>query len=354
MTQSFTPVSSIGEFGLIDHISRVLPDPLKDPRIVCGIGDDAAVYRASEGLLQVITTDALIEGIHFDRTITPMTYLGGKAITVNVSDIVAMNALPRNATVSLGIPRNMSVEMVEALYHGMAEACASYGLTLVGGDTTSAPTLFVAVTVVGEVSDEQLVMRRGAKEGDLICVTGDLGGAYAGLQILLDQRRALEEMGDEYEPDIEAQRYVINRQLLPKARLDVRNALEEMGIRPTAMIDISDGLASELHHICRHSEVGATIRVAALPIDPVTRAVADQYLEEVDTYAFYGGEDYELLLTAAPDDAERLRKAGHITIIGEILESDAGVNALSPEAGLIPLDAAGFDHFEEPFSGDGL
>jgi len=354
MNQSFTPVSTIGEFGLIDRITQLLPDPRQDPRILCGIGDDAAVYRPEEGRLEVISTDALVEGIHFDRTLTPMAYLGGKAISVNVSDIVAMNATPRLATVALGIPRNMSVEMVEALYQGIAEACESYDMKIVGGDTTSSPMLYLSVTVVGDVPDDRLVLRRGARTGDMICVTGDLGGAYAGLQVLLDQRRALDEMGEEFEPDIEAHRYVINRQLVPRARLDVKRRLDELGIRPTAMIDISDGLASELHHICVQSSTGATVRVVALPIDPVTRAVADEYLEDVDTYAFYGGEDYELLLTASPADAEKLEKARLATIIGEILEPEAGVNALSPEAGLIPLHGAGYDHFEEPFSGDGL
>ncbi len=354
MTDSFTPVSNLGEFGLIDRITSILPDPLTDTRIVCGIGDDAAVYRTSEGMLQVISTDALVEGIHFDRTLTPMTYLGGKAISVNVSDVVAMNALPRLATVALGIPRNMSVEMIDALYHGMAAACDSYDIKLVGGDTTSSPALYLAVTIIGEVSDDRVVFRRGAREGDLVCVTGDVGGAYAGLQVLLDQRRALDEMGETFEPDLEAHRYVINRLLTPKARLDFVSTLSELGIRPTAMIDISDGLASELNHICRQSDTGATIRVSALPIDPITRAVADQYLDDADTYAFYGGEDYELLLTVSPEDAEALEQSGHALIIGEILESSAGIHALSPDADMIPLQGAGYDHFEEPFSGDGL
>lgn len=354
MTQSFTPVSSIGEFGLIDRIERLLPDPLQNENIVCGIGDDAAVYRASDGLLQVITTDALIEGVHFDRALTPMSYLGAKAVTVNVSDIVAMNARPKLATISLGVPRNMSVEMVEALYTGISDACSSYDVTLVGGDTTSAQALYLAITMVGEGADDQIVFRRGAREGDVICVSGDLGAAYAGLQVLLDQKRALDEMGEAYEPDLEAQRKVIDRQLAPLARLDFLGVLEEFNIHPTSMIDISDGLASEIHHICRQSQTGATIRIATLPIDPVTRAVADQFMDDVDTYVFYGGEDYELLLTASPEDGARLEKGGHVAIIGEVLDADSGVHAFSPEAGLIPLEGAGYDHFEQPFSGDGI
>ncbi len=354
MTQAFTPVSSIGEFGLIERIEQLLPDPLQNENIVCGIGDDAAVYRATDGLLQVITTDALIERIHFDRTLTPMSYLGAKAVSVNVSDVVAMNARPKLATISLGVPRNMSVEMVEALYAGISDACASYDVTLVGGDTTSAHALYLAITMVGEVADDQITFRRGAREGDVICVSGDLGAAYAGLQVLLDQKRALDEMGEAYEPDLEAQRKVINRQLTPVARLDFLGVFEELSIQPTSMIDISDGLASEIHHICRQSETGATIRVAALPVDPVTRAVADQFMDDVDTYVFYGGEDYELLFTASSEDGARLEESGHVAIIGEILHADSGVHALSVEAGLIPLEGAGYDHFDDSFSGDGV
>jgi len=354
MTESFTPVSSIGEFGLIDRIEQLLPDPLQNDHIICGIGDDAAVYRASHELLQVITTDALIEGVHFDRSLTPMRYLGAKAVTVNVSDVVAMNARPKLATITLGIPRNMSVEMVEALYAGISDACASYNVTLVGGDTTSAQALYLAITMVGEVADDQITFRRGAREGDVICVSGDLGAAYAGLQVLLDQKRALDEMGEAYEPDLEAQRRVIDRQLIPAARLDFLDVLEELSVQPTSMIDISDGLASEIHHICQKSETGATIRISALPVDPVTRAVADQFLDDVDTYVFYGGEDYELLLTVSPADGEKLEKSGHVAIIGEVLDAGSGVHALSEEADLIPLEGAGYNHFDESFSGDGV
>lgn len=354
MSDTFTPIAALGEFGLIDRMAEIIPETVDGDRVVRGIGDDAAVYRATEGQLQVITTDALIEGVHFDRTLTPMAYLGGKAISVNVSDVVAMNARPSVATVALGIPRNMSVEMVDALYGGMAEACESYGVKLVGGDTTSAHALYLAVTMIGEAPDDRIVFRRGAKEGDVLCVSGDLGAAYAGLQVLLDQRRAMDELGSDYNPDLEAHRKIIDRQLTPRARLDFVDVLEEMAIRPSSMIDISDGLASEIHHICSQSDVGATVRVSALPIDPFTRAAADQFMDDVDTYVFYGGEDYELLFTVSPDEGERLAEAGVAAIIGEILEGSEGIHALSPEAGLIPLHPEGYDHFDDGVSGDGV
>lgn len=347
MKETYTPFESVGEFGLIERITGRLPDFGADDSVVCGIGDDAAVYRAEEGTLQVITTDALIEGVHFDRTFVPMAYLGAKSIAVNVSDVVAMNARPSVATVALGVPRNMSVEMVESLYDGMALACKNYGVRLVGGDTSAAHALYIAVSMIGDVADDRVVFRRGARVGNSLCVTGDLGGAFAGLKILLDQRRALEELGDAFEPDLDAHRYVINRQLTPNARLDFLDVLSDLGIKPSSMIDISDGLASEIHHICKHSDVGATVQIPAIPFDPETRAVADQFLEDVDTYALFGGEDYELLFTVEPGEAERLESAGYCTVIGTIENADSGVNAYSPETGLIPLHTAGYDHFED-------
>ncbi len=349
MDQSYTPLSGLGEFNLIDRMRARLDQSVSDSRVICGIGDDAALFSASEGLLQVITTDALMDGVHFDRTFVPMSYLGAKAISVNVSDIAAMNARPRVATVTLGLPHNMSVEMLESLYDGMETACARYGVQLVGGDTTSAHALYLSIAMTGEVAPERVVFRRGATIGDALCVTGDLGGAFAGLKILLDQRRELEELGAAYEPDLGAYRYVIDRQLTPTARLDFVDRIAELGMKPSSMIDISDGLASEIHHICQQSDVGATVYLAALPFDPETRAVADQLLDEVDSYAFFGGEDYELLFTISPEEARELEREGLCSVIGTIEESASGINAYSSEEGRIPLGAEGFDHFQ----GDG-
>ena len=350
MSDTFTPISSVGEFGLIERLGARLAPPTGSDIVLQGIGDDAAVYRSTEGRVQVITTDALIEGVHFDRRFTPMNFLGQKAIAVNVSDIAAMNAVARVATVALGIPRNFSLEMAESLYDGIAEAGRKYGIRIVGGDTSTAHALYIAVTVTGEAAAEDLVFRRGAREGDMICVTGDLGASYAGLQVLVDQRRALEEMGAEYQPDLEPHRKVIDRHLLPEARTDFISALAEMRIRPTSMIDISDGLASEVNHICLQSGVGAIIQVSNIPFDPVTRAVADQFMQDVDTYAFYGGEDYELLFTASPGDARKLAHAGHCVVIGRVEPADLGVRAIEADGSEIPLDGrGGYDHF----GGDG-
>jgi len=351
MSEQFTPVSTIGEFGLIDRLMARVKDVCEPTEwVICGAGDDAAVYRATEGKLQVITTDALIEGVHFDRRFTPMTYLGIKVIAASVSDIAAMNARPRVATIALGIPRNVSLEMLDNLYDGIAQACKTYNIQLVGGDTTSSHALSLSITITGEAEAGDLVFRRGANVGDLLCVTGALGASYAGLQILADQRRALEELGEEYEPDLEPHRFVIDKHLKPEARLDFVDILEKLKVKPSAMIDISDGLASEVNHICAESGVGATVQVSNLPFDSVTRAVADQFMQDVDTYAFFGGEDYELLFAAHPDDAQKIAHAGHCVVIGRVEEASVGVRALSADGQIIPLgEGGGFDHF----GGDG-
>jgi len=348
MSQSFTPISSLGEFGLIDRMQSRLADIPRSENLIVGIGDDAAVYRAGDTKLHVVTTDVLIEGVHFDRTFIPTSYLGWKAIAVNVSDVVAMNAKPLYATVSAGLPRNFSVEMMDGLYDGMAEACKAYGMELVGGDTSTAHALYLSITVIGEVDEKDVVFRRGANVGDYLCLSGDVGGAYAGLKVLLDQREQLENMGDSYEPDLEAFQYVIRRQLRPKARLDVIEGLKKAGVRPTSMIDVSDGVASEVHHIGLRSGVGATVRVPAVPFDPETRAVADQFMDDVDAYALFGGEDYELLFTVAREDVQAIDDMEGVSVIGTIEEAAKGVRAYSPDTGLMPLHPAGYQHFDGP------
>ncbi len=341
---TFTPVSNLGEFGLIDRLREQIAAAPGPEDLIMGIGDDAAVYRVSDDRMHVMTTDALIEGVHFDRAFTPMPYLGWKAISVNASDVVAMNAEPLYATVTLGIPRNLSVEMVDGLYTGMIDACKQYGMQIVGGDTTTAHALYLTVTVVGHVSPERVTFRRGANPGDMICVSGDIGAAYAGLKILLDQRQALNDLGDAYEPQLDAHRYVIGRQLRPKARLDVLQGLRKAGVKPTSMIDVSDGVASEIHHIASASQVGATIRIPALPFDEETRAVADQFMEDVDTFALFGGEDYELLFTVHPDDVPLIDAMGGVSVIGNIEEASKGLRTYSPETGLLPLFPQGYQH----------
>jgi len=354
MSQSFTPVSTLGEFGLIQRMAERLVDIPRSENLIEGIGDDAAVYRAGPEKLHVLTTDVLIEGVHFDRSFIPMPFLGFKAISVNVSDVAAMNAKPLYATVSMGMPRNFSVEMMDALYDGMAQACTLYGMELVGGDTSTAHALYISITVVGEVHERDVVFRRGAQVGDFICVSGDVGGAFAGLKVLLDQRQQLEDLGDAYEPELGAHQYVIQRQLQPKARLDIVDALKTAGVKPTSMIDISDGLASEVHHIATRSSVGATIRVPALPFDAETRAVADQMMDDIDAYALFGGEDYELLFTVDPADVEKVDALDSCSVIGNIEVATKGVRAYSPETGLMPLHPAGYAHFEGDESGEDL
>ena len=345
MESSFTSVSEIGEFGLIAHLRGVLGEAGAGADIVSGIADDAAVYRIGEGRVHVVTTDALIEGTHFDRSFMPMEHLGFKAMAVNVSDIAAMNARPRYATLTLGLPQNVSVEMVGQLYEGMRRACRAYDLRVVGGDTTSARQLTLSVTVIGEAREEDVVYRKGAQVGDVLCVTGDLGAAYAGLKVLAEQRRALQEQGDDYAPEVGEFSYVIQRQLAPQAQLSTVKTWAERGVRPHALIDISDGLASEVHHLCEASHVGALVRGAALPIAPETRSAADHFAEDVDVYALFGGEDYELLFALPEDDLDRLDPESFVAM-GEVTDAEQGVHLQTPEGETVRLEPGGYQHFE--------
>lgn len=339
----FTPVNEIGEFGLIDRMHAVLGTPA-DADLLAGIADDAAVYRVAPGRVHVVTTDALIEGVHFDRLIMPMEYLGFKAISVNVSDVAAMNARPRYATIALGLPNTISVEMVEAFYRGVRQACEAYGLAVIGGDTTAARAITLSVTVIGEAAEDEVVYRSGARPGDALCVTGDLGGSYAGLKVLLAQRKEMENAGEGFQPNLDPFRYVIQRHLTPRARVDAVRDWAERGFRPTALIDVSDGLASEVHHLCNRSGCGAILHTAAIPIALETRDAADSFEEDVDTYALFGGEDYELLFACAPGDLERLDPASY-NVVGEFTPPAAGVRAQTPEGATIPLEPQGFQHF---------
>lgn len=338
----FTPISQVGEFGLIDRLRDALGITEREA-LLQGIGDDAAVYQVGDGRVHVITTDALVEGVHFDRTFAPLGTLGYKAIAVNVSDVVAMNAEPRYATVALGLPNNVSVEAAEVLYEGMAQACRQYGLAIVGGDVTAAERLFLSVTVIGEAAEEDVVYRRGAEPGDLLCVTGDLGSAAAGLKVLLAGKEAFEE-GVEEQPDLAPWSYAVQRHLAPQARLDRVREWAEAGVRPHALIDISDGLASEVHHLCRAGEVGARIEVALLPIHVQTFRAAERFGDQPPTYALYGGEDYELLFALPEAEAEKLPE-NSFAVVGAVTEASEGVVLAMPEGETVPLEASGFEHF---------
>ena len=351
--QPFTPVSEVGEFGLIDRLRDRLGDYADARDLVVGIGDDAAVYRVGgagsdgPGRVHVVTTDALVEGVHFDRTYVPLRALGWKAVAVNVSDVAAMNATPRFATIALGLPNNLSVEGAEALYAGVAEACERYGLAVVGGDTTASARLVISVTVVGEAEEASVVTRAGAAPGDLLCVTGDLGGAAAGLQVLLAGKEAMGAGGDGAErvaPDLTEFATIVGRQLMPQARLDRVWQWAEAGVRPTALIDVSDGLASEAHHLSQAGTVGAVVDGGLLPIHVQTALAAQRFDARAEAYALYGGEDYELLFTVPEAEAPKLDPATY-AVVGQVVGPDEGVVLRLPDGNRVPLQAGGYKHY---------
>jgi len=337
MADSGMLVNDLGEFTLIEGLTKVLENRQH------GIGDDAAVYPVGDGQVHVLTTDALIEGIHFDRSFMPMEYIGFKALSVNVSDVVAMNATPRYATVALGIPGVMPVNAVEALYRGIKNAADVYGVTIVGGDTTKSRELVLSLTVVGEAQKEHVVYRHGACPGDLVCVTGNLGAAYAGLKLAQRERRKMKEEKEAYRPDIHRFEYAMLRLLAPVARLQIIQEWAACNVQPTALIDISDGLASEMHHICRLSSCGAVIQALALPVVEETRKIAELFGEQVLQYALLGGDDYELLFTIPEEELHKLNP-NSFCVIGQITDADRVVLAM-PSGATHPLPAAGHQHF---------
>lgn len=311
-----TPLNTLGELGLIDRIRQEIPAPLQ-PSTRQGIGDDAAVFTIDEQTLGLLSTDMLVEGIHFDLTYVPLRHLGFKAVAVNVSDIAAMNGLPTQLTVSVGLSSRFTVEAVDELYAGIRAACAAYGVDLVGGDTTSSRSgLIISVAVLGRVGAERITYRRTAKPNDVICVTGDLGAAYVGLQLL--EREKQEYLANpDMQPALPEERaYLIGRQLRPDGRTDIVHELRDLDLVPTAMIDISDGLASELLHLCTQSGTGAVIFDENIPIDDQTYLAADEFKLSPITAALNGGEDYELLFTIPPQDFEKLKNHSRITAIG--------------------------------------
>ena len=348
MSDTFTPVQDVGEFGLIDRLAARLVAPRRAALVealVEGIGDDCAVYRVAPGRVQVVTTDALVEGVHFDRAYAPLGMIGWKAIATAVSDVVAMNADPLWATVALGLPNNVSVEGAETLYDGVDAACAAYGLAVVGGDTTASARLTVTVTVVGEAAESEVVYRRGALPGDVLVVTGDLGAAAAGLQVLLAGREdPAGDAGGDSDAGLQPFAYAVERQLMPQARLDRVRAWRAAGVRPHALIDVSDGLASEVHHICGASAVGAVVEAGLLPVHVQTFRAAERFETRADAYALYGGEDYELLAAFAEADVEKLPE-GTVAVVGRIVEPEAGVVLALPDGRTAPLQASGYKHY---------
>ena len=338
----YTSLNDLGEFGLIEVIKNAVI--VQNTSTITGIGDDAAVLEPNQKQI-VVSTDMLVEGIHFDLTFCPLKHLGYKAVAVNVSDIAAMNAVPTQITVSVAISARYTLEAIQELYAGIRAACAAYKVDVVGGDTTSSNAgLIISITAIGEVAAGEAVLRSTAQVNDLVCVTGDLGAAYLGLQVLNREKQAFLANPD-MQPELEKKEYLVQRQLKPEARMDVIYELKELGVKPTAMIDISDGLASELMHICTQSGVGATIFQDKLPADEQVLDTAEEFKIDPVTCILNGGEDYELLFTVGLKDYDKIRNHPDITIIGKISEKQDGVRIVMPSGNAYPLQAQGWRHF---------
>jgi thiamine-monophosphate kinase len=337
-----TDVNTLGEFGLIEHLTQRFP--LRQPGSVKGVGDDAAVID-NQNLFTVVSTDMLVEGIHFDLAYTPLKHLGYKSVAVNLSDIYAMNAFPKQILVAIAISSKYSVEALEELYDGIRTACAHYGVDLVGGDTTSSPKgMTLSITAIGQCEPELLTYRNGAKPGDLICITGDLGAAYLGLQILEREKKIWLEH-PELQPNLENSQYVIERQLKPEARKDVIEVFRKIQLKPTAMMDISDGLSSDIFHICKQSGTGALLEETGVPIRPDVQLQAIEFRLDPITCALSGGEDYELLFTIDPKDVDKIKYLPDIYIAGEMLNAADGVKLHTKGGKLHELKAQGWRHF---------
>ncbi len=336
-----TQLGELGEFGLIKHLTQNVK--LQQPSTVYGVGDDAAIIEPTADHQSLVSTDMLVEGVHFDLLYTPLKHLGYKAVVVNLSDIYAMNGLPKQITISLAVSNRMSVEALEEFYEGVLLACDFYAVDLVGGDTTSSNAgLVISVTAIGEVAKGKAVRRDGAKENDLICVSGDLGGAYMGLQLLEREKRIFEE-NSEIQPDLGGKDYILERQLKPEARHDIITKLAALDIHPTAMMDISDGLSSEILHICESSEVGCALYEEKLPIDPMTVTTAEDFNLDPTVCAMNGGEDYELLFTVPIEDHEKIRAMEGIAVIGHVTDTNSG-RVLVTKGGIAqPIMAQGWN-----------
>ena len=337
-----TELSELGEFGLIDLITKNIK--IQNKSTIKGVGDDTAVlsYKENEVL---VTKDLLIEGVHFDLTFSPLKHLGYKAAVVNISDIVAMNGIPRQLVVGIGISNRFSTEAIEELYKGIYLACENYKVDLVGGDTVSSMSgLVISVTAIGEAKKEDIVYRDTAKKGDLVCVSGDLGSAYMGLMILEREKHAF-KADPNMQPDLEGHDYILGRQLKPEARTDILKLLKGVGVKPTAMIDISDGLASEILHICTKPNLGCNIYEDKLPIDYTTVNMANELNIDPTTCALNGGEDYELLFTIAQKDFDKVKDILGISVIGHITDASEGVNLISRSGTQVPITAQGWDAF---------
>lgn len=342
--QNQTEISELGEFGLISYLTRDFP--LKNAETKKGVGDDAAILNFGDKDV-LVTTDLLLEGIHFDLRYVPMKHLGYKAAIVNFSDVYAMNGTPRQITVSLGVSSRFTVEHLEALYSGIRLACESYGVDLVGGDTSASVTgLVISITCIGDANKEDVVTRTGAKPTDIICVSGDLGAAFMGLQLLERENRISAGQKD-FQPDFAGKEYILERQLKPEARRDIVEALLKEGIKPTSMIDVSDGLSSELLHICKESGVGCRVYEDKIPIDYQTALMAEEFNMNLVTAAMNGGEDYELLFTVPLTDHEKIEKMKGVNMIGYITKPELGAALVSRDGNEMEIKAQGWNAFNK-------
>ncbi|MDA8948356.1 thiamine-phosphate kinase [Flavobacteriaceae bacterium] len=340
---SKTSLSDLGEFALIDHLTKSIK--LQNESSILGIGDDAAILSHSENKT-LVSTDLLIEGIHFDLSYMPLKHLGYKAVMVNLSDLYAMNATPTQITVSLAVSNRFTLEALEELYAGIELACKNYKVDLIGGDTTSSTSgLLLSVTALGMASGNQVVKRSGAQENDLLVVSGDLGAAYAGLQVL-EREKAVFKANPNSQPDLSPYSYSIERQLKPEARKDIIELLEELNIVPTSMIDISDGLSSEILHLSKSSEVGFHIFEDKLPLDPEVNLICEEFKFNSTTAVLNGGEDYELLFTIAQKDFEKIKNHPLLSVIGHVVEKNAGCQLITGLGHQIELTAQGWQSFE--------
>ncbi|MBC7426418.1 MAG: thiamine-phosphate kinase [Bacteroidia bacterium] len=338
-----TEAGELGEFGLIDHLTK--DTILYNKSSLKGIGDDAAIINTGKGKVSVVSTDMLIEGVHFDLSYMPLRHLGYKAVVVNLSDICAMNARPEQILLSIAASNRFSLEAMEELYSGIHLACKHYKVDLVGGDTsTSHKGLMLSLTAIGSADENKISYRNTAGQTDLLCVTGDLGGAYVGYQLLEREKRIFLEKPD-FQPDLEGNDYILQRQLKPEARIDVIDMLNTLGIKPSSMIDISDGLASEVHHLCKQSNIGMVVYEDKLPIDSQTFEKAREFNLDPMICALNGGEDYELLFTIAQTDYDKIKGNPDITVIGHCTEPAAGINVVTKAGNTFPLKAQGWQAF---------
>lgn len=339
-----TSIAKLGEFRLIDHLTKNFE--INQSSTLKGIGDDAAVLDFKDKKV-VVSTDLLIEGVHFDLAYMPLKHLGYKAVVVNVSDICAMNAKATQITVSVAVSNRFPLEALEELYAGITHAAAEYNIDVIGGDTTSSQKgLIISITAIGEANEDEIVYRNGAKETDLLVVTGDIGAAYMGLQVL-EREKQVFQVNPNSQPDLDAYNYLIERQLKPEARKDVRTLLHALEVKPTAMIDISDGLSSEIMHICKQSKVGCNLYEDKLPIDPQFINVCEEFNIDSTTVAINGGEDYELLFTISIQDFEKIKANPNFTIIGHMTQESEGIHLITRANTKIPLKARGWDAISE-------